>query len=211
MQTPLYTAFFTTNTIYEQEAARLRRSLDRLGLEHDIRPVADRGDWMKNAALTASHVCAVLADHPDRFVVQLDADAVVWSHPKLFDELIEAGNCDVAVHYRAGVEMLNGTVFFAPTAAAKAVAATYLDLIESCPGCTNEQTMLAKSIEQHRGAARIVWLPAAYAWIGDIHKREDLSPFTEPVIEHLQASREWHKSPMLPSRLRRLAEIEGLV
>lgn len=200
---PIYTAFYTRGTRYEQEAARLQRSLDVLGLPHDIRAVDDRGNWMANTQLTAGHVWAMLEAHPDRPVIQLDADAVVWRRPDLFEDgLIDA---DLAVHYRRGRELLNGTVWFAPTAGARLVARRYLDLIQANAGCTNEQTMLAKAIEDLAGLATIYRLPAEYTWIHDIMAM-DLAG-AEPVIEHLQASRVATNSSLLPNRVKRLAEI----
>ena len=109
---PIFTAFFTAGTLYEREASRLVASLDRHGLERDVRPIVDRGSWRANTGYTAEHLCRVMSDHPRRPVVYLDADAVVWRPPTLFDDL--EGQCDLAVHYRRGEELLNGTLYLGP-------------------------------------------------------------------------------------------------
>lgn len=181
---PIFTCFYTIGTFYEQEAARLRRSLDRLGLAHDLRGIPSAGDWCKNAALTARHIATMLAAYPDRPVVQLDADAVVWRAPALFHTL----DCDVALHRRRGTEWLNGTVYFAPTHGARRVSARYLQLIEGNPGCTNEQVMLGKAIEELAGQFKLSILPASYCFIPDI-MASDLAEGEQTVISHFQASR----------------------
>jgi hypothetical protein len=208
---PVYCCFFTAGTMYEQEARRLRASLERHGLPHDIRPVPDRGDWVKNTQLTAGFICRMLDEHPDRPIVYLDADAYVWSPPTLFDSL--SGGADVAVHYRRGHELLNGTTFFNNTPGARLVAEKYREFIESNGGCTNEQLMLDAAIGACAELVTVARLPASYAWIHDI-MAHDLGDDVEPVIEHLQASRERSAGPHCDAwgrRRKRLAEIEQLL
>ena len=201
MNTPVYTCFYTRGTLYELEAARLRKSLDRLGLDHDMVAVDSKGDWVANTRQTATFIYDQLCKYHGCPMVYLDADAFVWSRPILFENLTE----DVAVHYRQGRELLNGTAFFNCTPGARLVAAQYRELITNNPGCVNEQTMLAKAIDDIGEAATIHRLPASYCWIHDI-MRNDLNG-EEPVIEHLQASRETHVSEHTLARRKRIATI----
>lgn len=201
---PIYTAFYTIGTRYEVEADRLRRSLDRFGLKHDIRGVADRGSWVLNTQLTAQHIHDMLHAYPTRTVVQLDADAYVHRYPELLDELAE-DDIDIAVHYRLGRELLNGTVLFNPTPMARAVAAEYLRLIASDPRCRDEQTKLAAAIVNLSPALHVHRLPPEYCWIHDV-MAADIGD-RKPVIEHLQASREATNSTLLPNRRKRIAEL----
>lgn len=209
MNEPIYTAFYTRGTMYEQEAARLRASLEALGLPHDIRAIDDRGNWVRNAAYTAHHIHAMQIEYPDRPIVQLDADAVVWKRPTLFDEGggMAAGT-DIAIHWRRGHELLNGTIWLAPTDRARLVIEKYRDLVISRPECTNEQTLLDCAIGECAELLKIFKLPAGYCFIADI-MQNDLAEGEAVVIEHLQASRVANKSPMLPGRERRLREIDG--
>ncbi len=202
---PIYTAFFTVGTIYEAEAARLRSTLDRFELPHDLRAVDDRGSWEKNTQRTAEHICEMLAAYPDRPVVQLDADAYVHRIPILFEEGLD---CDVAVHYRQGHELLNGTVYFAPTPEAKMVAQRYREIIQANPGNCNEQTCLDMAIKELSDLIRVHILPAGYVYIADI-MRNDRQPGEEIVIEHLQASRQVKGTGLLQSRKNRIAELEA--
>ncbi len=204
IERPLYTAFYTRNTFYEQEAERLRDSLDKFGLPHDIRPVDSQGDWIANTKLTATHIVTMLKAYPDRPVVQLDADAFIHRRPDLFEDGLD---CDVAVHYRQGHELLNGTVYFAPTAGAKMVAEKYLEIIQANPGCANEQTCLDAATKELSDLIKLYKLPAGYTFIADI-MRNDRAEGEEIVIEHLQASRQARGTGLLESRNRRIAELE---
>lgn len=208
---PIFTAFYTRDTIYEQEAARLIRSLDRLGLEHDVRAIDSLGDWQANSGHTATHIATMQAAYPGRPIVQLDADAVVWQLPTLFDSLPSSG-CDIAVHYRKGQEMLNGTMWLAPTDGARLIIQRYREyVIRAGPNCHNEQRMLQNAIAESSDLVKVQVLPAGYCFIADLMK-EDLAPGEEVVIEHLQASREapGHYSAYTESRRKRLAEIGAM-
>lgn len=209
MQSPLYTAFYTRGSIYEREAARLRRSLERHNLEHDIRAIDSAGDWRANAGLTARHIQTIQREYPTRPIVQLDADAFAHLPPTLFDVLPETG-CDIAVHYRQGKEMLNGTVWLAPTHGARDVIDRYAGYVaRDWPRTHNEQRMLQNAIADLSDLIRVYRLPAGYCWIHDI-MADDLVPGEEVVIEHLQASRETNvRSSLTPGRLARIKEIEG--
>jgi hypothetical protein len=205
----IYTAFHTNDERYNAEADRLRRSLDRLELPHDIRIIEDRGNWRDNTQQAATHVCQVMADYPDQPVILLDADAVVWRRPVLFDQFAEKGGVDIAVHYRRDEVLLNGTVYFAATKKAKKVAELYRQNVADNPTVPSEQTMLALALTQlEKEKVRVYKLPAGYCWIHDV-MRDDMAPGEELVIEQLQASRHYHNSPALPDRMKRLAEIGG--
>ena len=62
--------------------------------------------------MTARHIQAMQAKYPHRPIVQLDADAYLHRTPVLFETLPAIG-ADIAVHYRQGNELLNGTIWLA--------------------------------------------------------------------------------------------------
>ena len=201
---PTFICFYTVGTIYEAEAARLRKSLDRLGLPHDLRPIADRGSWEMNTGFTASFLTQMMEERPGP-LVYLDADAVVWQRPTLLEEL-SPEDFDLALHYRGGKELLNGTLWLGSTTACRKAIRIYKAKCEAQPKFRNEQLFLQQAIEQMGDRLRVNRLPAEYCWIHDIMAKDIEG---EPIIEHLQASREMTGSTLLPSRRMRLAEIEG--
>lgn len=200
----IFTAFYTIGTIYESEAARLRRSLDRLGLRHDLHGIQDRGSWKENTHHTATFICEMLDLH-DGPVVYLDADAVVWRQPVMFDDL---SAYDLAVHYRKGTELLNGTLWLANTPACKRTIRTYRELVSANPQDRNEQQYLAHAIR--RTSPNVYRLPAGMCFIHDLMK-DDLAPGEQVFIEHMQASRTSSGSSLLPNRIKRLQELEGKI
>lgn len=205
---PTYVCFYTTGTIYETEAARLRRSLDRLGLKHDLWPIEDRGSWARNAGFTATFLLRSLQIREGP-VVYLDADAIVWSTPTLFESL-SPSEYDLAAHYRGDRELLNGTLWMANTPACRKAIETYKAKCDARPDHRNEQIFLQETVREMGDAIRLRKLPASYCFIHDL-MADDLVDGEQPVIEHMQASRETSKSTLLPNRRRRLAEIEGLI
>lgn len=206
MSSPTYVCFYTLNTIYEQEAARLRRSLDRLGLLHDLRGVVDRGSWAANAGLTASFLCDMLEEYAGRPIVYLDADAIVWKQPILLDTL-NPSNCDIAAHRRANGELLNGTLWLSNSPACRNLIRDYRARVLASPGERNEQRHLDLAIKA-ADSLRVIDLPASYCYIAC----PALMPHIEDedlVVEHFQASRVATKSTLLPLRIQRLMELEG--
>lgn len=197
---PIYTCFFTPG-LYEQEAARNIARMDALGLEHDCRKVGDHGSWQLNTHQTPRHLAAMMDAYPDRPIVYLDADAYIHCYPDLFDRM--PGDVDIAVHYRRGEELLNGTLYIAPTDAARKVIDKYLsDVVRHRP--MNEQKCLQDAIAAT--PCVVQRLPATYAWIHDI-MAADVQPHEQIVIEHLQASRERHGNDARDRRRNRIAQI----
>lgn len=201
----IFVAFYTEGTRYAAEAARLRKSLDLLCLKHDIRGVPDLGSWQANTLYTATFIQQMMAEYTDRHIVYVDADAVVWNIPVLFDTL--EGRYDFAVHYRAGHELLNGTLWIAQTKAARDLVQLWLDTNRDCPG-TWDQKNLQAAINYSGGMGlRLFKLPPEYCLIFDIMVDDTDA---EPVIEHLQASREVNEYEGSPYRRAREARLKEL-
>lgn len=197
MRSPIFIAFYTRGTLYEKEAARLVASLGKFGLSHDVTPIDCRGGWVENTSYTATHIARMQAKYPTRPIVYLDADAVIWDRPVIFEVLPESG-ADIAVHYRLGSEMLNGTIWLAPTEPARQVIEKYREfVIRHHP--VNEQRMLQNAIAEMADTLKVHDLPAGYCFIPDIMKN-DLAPNEQPVIAHMQASRERHNTDALQNR-----------
>lgn len=197
------TSFYTFGTLYEREVRRLSDSLNRVGIAHHVAAIADLGSWVANTHYTPTHLLRVMAQYPNDPLLYLDADAYVWRYPELLDSL----DADIAVHYRRGRELLNGTLYIAPTDAARKCIQRYATLVEANPDSRDEQAFLAQAIAETQ--PRVFRLPPSYCWIHDVMMEELANEGFAPVIEHLQASREVTGSQLLGNRRRRLEQIGG--
>jgi hypothetical protein len=178
---PLIVSGYTVGTPYEAEAERLRASLDRLGLEHELVPLPDRGSWNANCGLKPGVLRGVRERRPEA-LLWLDADAVVHAPPTLL-----AGEpCDFAVQMCDGWIMNSATVYLGPTPEADELLADWADRCEREPA-ENDQVHLDRAWEavSRRMPLLTRWLPFSYAKIFD---RQDATG-AAPVIEQLQASR----------------------
>jgi hypothetical protein len=174
---PLYVSFYTPT--YAEEAAGLRDSLDKFGLQHHIQAIPSFGDWTQNTHYKAAFLLSVLKLYSGLPVVWLDADARVRRYPLLFDVL----DCDFAGHWRRG-ELLSGTMYLANNRITVRLLTEWQKAMESQPKEWDQrslQTILNKSTMYQTKE-----LPPAYSRIFDAPEMCDPR---DTVIEHLQASR----------------------
>lgn len=177
---PVVVSFYTADTPYQQEAAELEASAREFGLFTDIRAVPNLGSWELNCGMKPAFIRDRMQDYPGRPVVWLDADARVRRKPELFATL----DCDFAAHWRYGVELLSGTMYFGPTAAARKLAEAWFDAQMRTPKVWDQLT-LQRVIDSGVPAVRIERWPPSYTAIFDAK----LCPDDEQVIVHMQASR----------------------
>jgi hypothetical protein len=180
---PVYVAYYTTGTPYEEEAKLLRASLDLFRLEYEIQGVPSLGSWQKNTQFKAFFIQEMLAKYSDRPVVYLDADAIVRAYPILFDEI----NCDIAVHHydnkrRNFKELLSGTVYFGTSSKAREIVEVWIETNRELPEQWDQKN-LQLALDRVPDVS-FVELPPSYCLIFDLMK--DQGP---AVIEHFQASR----------------------
>lgn len=173
--TPIYCSFYTP--AYSAEAQELLLTLGEFNLPADVRSMPDAGSWVKNCGMKAGYVREMMREHPDRPVVWVDADGRVKSYPLLFDSL----TCDFAAHWRHGVELLSGTLFFSGTEAATDLADDWIAECRRHPDVW-DQKCLEAVVRQMPGLS-CSRLPPQYTCVFDDPK---MGP---AVIEHLQRSR----------------------
>lgn len=174
-------AFYTENTMYEQEVQHLISSLNKFKLEMDIVAIPTQGSWQENTQFKAYFIKQMLIKHFPKSVLYLDADARVQQYPALFD----AVDFDVGVAYRENVELLSSTMFFSNNG-------KVFELIERwIRGCISNPTVWDQQVFQyllHEKSQdlrlKIRRLPPTYCQIFDLMKHEG-----EAVIEQFQASR----------------------
>jgi len=176
---PLIVSFYTD--AYAPLAKQLEGCARRWGLDCDIRHIQSRGSWQQNTQYKAQFILEMMQGHPDRDILWLDADAAILAYPVLFDDF--AG--DVGVHYKDGVELLSGTLFLRNKAAVRGLVLAWIVENKNNPAKW-DQANLQKVIEDSGDddEVLVVGIPPEYTCIFD---RLEMG---EPVIEHLQASRQ---------------------
>jgi len=187
----LVVSYYTLNTPYEQEALKLKKSLERLNIPHDIVGVRNLGNWQANTRFKAKFMQDMLIKHKGKSVVWVDSDAVIHSYPKLFDSY----NCDVAVRWQdfrwRKNECLSGTIYLANNPRTLELCKRWegINIAEGPGAKTFEQWNLGKVIEEMRNEGKIKDenLPPEYTMIFDSMRA--MYPNITPIIEHFQASR----------------------
>ena len=91
-------SMYTPNTPYEEEIKDLERCCNNFNLDYKFYPIHNTGDWTKNTQQKSDVIFKALKDFPDKDIVWLDADAVVFHYPKLFDELSKKDNFNLCIH-----------------------------------------------------------------------------------------------------------------
>ena len=193
--------------LYEAEAMRLKASLAALSIPHQIHAMPELGSWRANAHLRPMFLGAALRTHRGKYVLSLDADAVVHRDPI---EYLLGLDCDVACG-RLGDELLPGTLWLAPNDAVRRFLARW-DRLNERQGGLDDRENFRQALNSSEGL-RALSLPPEYCWIFDLSERRYGPRSKGPVIEQLQASREFRNpgedSAPLRRRRARLAMMEG--
>jgi len=128
----VFISYWTSH--YKKAAERLRASLDRLGLEHDIQEIQDNG-WTANVRYKPTHILSMLYKHSDAYaVVWIDADGDVLQTPTLFFEMEE----DLGAHFyfwkgKQREELLSGTLFVRNTPNMIAAMEQWVNAMKKAP------------------------------------------------------------------------------
>lgn len=115
---PTIISFYTENTSYEKEAEDLITSCEKFNLSYSIDPMPNFGSWEKNCCFKPKYIFKKLLDL-QKPVLWLDADAIVYQKPTLFETL----ETDVALHSNPTLpdkhpsKVNSGTLLFHPTPA----------------------------------------------------------------------------------------------
>lgn len=171
-------AFHTDDDIYNKAVERLRVSLINLKITYMIKTIPHAGTWKKTCLSIHQHILDALDTFPEN-IVYLDADAIVRQYPVLFDTL----DCDIAVHYKGGSELLVGTTFLKNCDKVKQLVKDWMYFASIGEDLLSPQTGIVKALEKDN--YNVYKLPAPYTLIFDNMKNEGPA-----VIEHFQASRE---------------------
>ncbi|WP_409563188.1 hypothetical protein [Hyphomicrobium sp. MC8b] len=172
-------SFYTENNEYADHAKRLKHSLTKKNIDHELFATRDNGCWESVCARKAKFV-------RDRWhssevpIVWLDADATVERFPDIFQIL----DVDFAIHKWNGWQFAGGTIYFGKTASAEELIDRWVSRCEADP-ITWDQTHLQSAWcdVSARTKMRSYWLPRSYCQIFDAPEE------AQPTIKHWQASR----------------------
>lgn len=177
-------SWHTPDPLYTAAADRLRTSLDKFRLKHEIFCFPPRGSWTDNASYKANFIYAMIQKHPK--LVWLDADAEVVAYPELLGQL--EGNVAAVIH--PGEELLDSTLylqrsdFWMDKFLEAWILANKAFPRRSTAAQINFQEVLGK--EPYQSHILFEKLPHSYAQIFDYPYEDGL----EPVILQHQLSRQ---------------------
>lgn len=176
--------FYTRDSLYENEAARMRRSAELAGLPVALTAVESTGSWVRNAGLKAGFL-RMARETLRGLLLYVDVDAVFHADPWPFLSTLD---CDIAVHISKRGELLSGTILLKDTPATVALLDEWVAAIAASPD-EWDQRVLERVIQQAlaQGRLKFARLPNTLCWVTDNKNEKPDGPI---VIEHLQASRE---------------------
>lgn len=174
-------AYYTDDQIYSQHARLLQKSLDKFGITYDIECI-ETTDWLTATAFKPAFILRKLESHREP-LLYIDIDTIV--HTDIRDTL-SAIDKDIAVHYTPDNELLSGVIYLRPTENTFLLLRLWSEAMKSDPG-TWDQKVLQKILAANSRVS-VHQLPAEYIYIFDTFRER--YPGLQPIIEHLQASRE---------------------
>lgn len=206
-------AFHTNDNLYKNEANRLRKSLERLGLPHHIEEVSSSKDsWVENCAMKPNMIIAARRKLKGP-LLYVDVDAFFHSDPWPY---LSQYNGDIAVYMDKTGLLISGTIFINDTLNVLSLLMAWSDL-QKKNSKIYDQEVLRQIVEKEEMSLsskyKIQKLPVNFNYIFD-KKIDYISG--DVIIEHLQASREssrkWgevdSESAALIRRKARIKELE---
>jgi hypothetical protein len=179
--------FYTLD--YMESAMRLKRSLEKFGLNHYMQKInrtsKDYKDWQRETFFKADFVRNMLNKFPDQDIVWMDADAEVLQYPSLLGNI--PGN--LAARIYQGRKLVSNVVYFKNCEAIKVLVDDWITLNQEPQDkfrCEQEQMNLQAVAEQATDKVKFVNLPTEYSYIFD-----EANPCLNPVIIQWQASRKF--------------------
>lgn len=174
-------AFHTDDPIYNEQIARLRASLVKFDLPHDILTLPGNqfeGRWKAACRWKPRFVCNMLSKHSLSDILFMDADSAVLAHPTLFDNF----KGDLGVYLRPKMkELQSAIVYVKNNPAGRLYAARWLHEVGMKPK-EADQRPLQDVVDTYWDDGVIEALPDSYC-------RKFPTPGDDTVIGQYQASR----------------------
>ncbi|WP_065091898.1 putative nucleotide-diphospho-sugar transferase [Rhizobium leucaenae] len=179
-------AFFSVNSFYETEAARMVASAWRLGLSVHTWPFVSAGSWVRNASLKPTFLVRQRENRRGP-LLYVDVDAVFHNDPW---PILADLDCDIAVYRERGDRLISATILINDTPAAQEILALWKKRCDENPEVW-DQVVLQEILDEDKASGspryREAQLAATFCWIFD--RVENGIP-EKIYIEQLQASRE---------------------
>lgn len=184
----IITSFYTVNTGYEKEVVHLIASLVQQKIEYDISGIESLGSWDANTKYKPVHLLKILDKYPDSNVVWLDADAILYGYPALFENIEEDLGVHYLVHPPRPPELLTGTMFLRNNERIRKLLDVWIKGCQLDPRW--EQKILQDIVNKKTIPGLTVYtLPPQYCKIFDTMRATP-----NPIVEHYQYSRKVRKN-----------------
>lgn len=202
---------YCTEGPYEEEMERLSKSLQKFDVARDLWICGSREwDWKTAVRQKPKMLAHFLMRHNNRPVLMVDADARFcrdprWELPNTWD--LEKGHIANISMHRHLDRICSGTIIALPNSATFKVIDHWISWSKKLPNLKQPQSVLEKvpGIDSK--------LSARWCWIFDLSpKYWSMNSDPRPIIEHLQASREYYaerpsNKRLIESRRQRLKEL----
>lgn len=182
--------YYSGDTIYEDKATHLLKSLEKYNIPYHLQRIEDRGGWYANTCYKPTFLVEMIQKFPEHNIVYVDVDAEFMMFPELFYTF--EGDIGVYLFDRScysksehGFEILSGTIFLRNNL----YVSQLLKAWEK--ECVNNPSVWDQKSLQKVIGDNYTKLPGEYCKIFD-----RMEWITKPVIVHYQASREVRKNKM---------------
>ena len=174
-------AYYTDDDIYSQHALLLRKSLEKFGLKYDIEKI-ETTNWLKATGFKPGFIENKLKTYNEP-LLYVDIDSIFHANIESFFAGIDE---DIAVYYTPENELLSGVIYVKPSERTLRLLELWRDAMKASPDVW-DQRILQQILSNHQEIS-IYRLPPEYVFIFDTFREKYHG--LQPVIEHLQASRE---------------------
>ena len=183
--------FYTKDTVYEEEAKKLVKTLDKFSIPYYLYPIENEGKWVLNCAQKPIILRQALDDFIDD-ILYLDVDARVVRRPE-FEQLdmSSPGYCVWSNPYTKNPgELASGTIYFPNNKISRAVLDDWISMQEKYPKMWDQRVLETIYKKYPYSLLHHDWINIQQD-NGTIVKGK-ITKFIEtenPIILHTQASR----------------------
>ncbi|MCB1085110.1 MAG: hypothetical protein KDK60_03305 [Chlamydiia bacterium] len=194
MVLPTVISYFTENTGYEEEVKGLIASCKAHNLPTSIDPIPHFGSWEKNCCFKPSYILKKL-EELNRPLLWLDADAIAFKRPTLFETMKEDIGVRIVDHLPDDhpSKVISGTIFINNTTGARRLLHEWIE--ETQKNLLKDphhwdQVSLRNVIQKNQATI----YPLDHRYYQVYTSIEDSVTLDESVIIHFQASRTLKKT-----------------